>query len=160
MTEETCLDQKPYARLIHSQLILALTILRPGGTLLFKLTHCDRYSTMHTIQQLESISDNLTCFKPKSCWSHSASFYVVAKGVQTDSPECGMLLEEWARHLHGLMTGTEDAEEDCEEVGRLSEDMIDSGEVKRMVPMFRQVWKTQADSLEKMLRPRSGFGRF
>lgn len=152
--EEASLDERPYERLIYSQLLLALVFLRPGGTLVFKFTHCDRYATIHIIRQLQSISDSLTCFKPMSCWSHSASFYVVAKGMQTDSPRCGSLIREWTAYLCHLMLGPPRSEESQKEADRLGEDIISSGELEEMVPMFRQVWETQARSLEQMLRSR------
>lgn len=159
VAEGTIVGHEPYVCLTYSQLVFALTYLRPGGTLVFKLTHCDRYSTIRTILKLKSISDTLTCFKPKSCWSDRASFYVVAKGVRTDSPSCGALVREWVTALRGLMIGIAMPEDDLEKENKLSEEMIGRGEIVPLVPMFKQVWRTQADRLEQMLDQRSNFGR-
>lgn len=161
VAEGTTVGHEPYARLTYSQLVFALTFLRPGGTLVFKLTHCDRYSTIRIILNLQSVADTLTCFKPKSCWSDRASFYVVAKGVRTDSPSCGALVREWATSLRGLMTDIVVPEDglEKEDRDRLTEEMIGRGEIVPLVPMFKQVWRTQADRLEQMLHQRSKFGR-
>lgn len=145
----------PYASLLYAQLVLGLIFLRPGGTLVFKTTHCDRYYTIVLLQKLQTIS-SVKCFKPTTCWSDRSSFYVVAKRVRTNSSDCTELVSLWVKYLYYLTTGNEVPGELSEEYKwEREEEAVGRGDIEALVPIIRKVWKVQADGMEWKLRQRS-----
>lgn len=149
----------PYSALLYAQLVLGLIFLRPGGTFVFRTTHCDRYYSINLIQKMQTIS-KVKCFKPTKCWSDRSSFYVIAKRVRTNSPECAELVRTWVKYIYYLTTRNEIPKELSEEYGSEREqEAIRRGEISQLVPILRKIWKVQADGMEWKLQKRSGWRR-
>lgn len=150
----------PYTSLLYAQLVLALLFVRPGGTIIYKETHCDRFYTIALILKLQSFA-TLTCYKPTNCWADRSSFYVILKDVRSDSPECRQVLEGLVTYMYYLTISREVPRELNEGWGReAEEEAVQSGQIAAVVPMFRQVWKVQADGLEwKLDHAREPWGR-
>lgn len=146
----------PYSSLLYAQLVLGLIFLHPGGTFVVKTTHSDRYYTIRLIQKLRSVASSVTCFKPTSCWADRSSFYIILKGVRTESPECIELVKTWVKRLYYLTSGNKIPKEmNVETMWKKELEAAENGEIAEIAPMLRQVWKAQAEGMEWKLHKRS-----
>ncbi|KAH9938834.1 uncharacterized protein BXZ73DRAFT_76337 [Epithele typhae] len=137
-----------------SQLLLALDALRPGGTLVLKLTHAEYTHTAQILFFLDAISDRLALCKPRVLHRSRATFYAVARGVHVDRAPPG-----WVSGLRALWREARFGGE-VEGMGRALragelDFIVSPGEIvevwlDRLVKLARQVWGIQVRGLQKL----------
>ncbi|KAB5513492.1 hypothetical protein GE09DRAFT_629409 [Coniochaeta sp. 2T2.1] len=81
-------------RLLTSQLVLALGRLHPGGTLVVVMHRADAWASV-CLMQLFSKFAQIKLFKPTTGHIKKSSFYMVARNVQSQSPEAVEAIEKW-----------------------------------------------------------------
>ncbi|EPQ53652.1 hypothetical protein GLOTRDRAFT_45291, partial [Gloeophyllum trabeum ATCC 11539] len=138
-------------RLLISQIIIALQTVRPGGTIIIKLTHPESIMTAKVLFLLESLSKRLSTYKPRTMHTKRGSFYAVARGLGKESdrlPEVLHALKElWVEMTFGgeegkgrfLLWGDLDFAVTTEELHRAYLD--------RLIELGRGVWDAQAQAL-------------
>ncbi|KAK2759799.1 hypothetical protein FQN54_002533 [Arachnomyces sp. PD_36] len=147
-------------RLTCSQLVIALTRLKSGGTLIMLLHRPESWDIARLIQTVDSFSDGpVRLFKPAKKHASRSSFYLVAKGVQPDSPKAKEAVDMWRRTwlTATLRSGTEYVEERLEEKQRGWSDWENPGNAdefikefgERLVDLATPVWEIQAEALAK-----------
>ncbi|KAI0644346.1 hypothetical protein C8Q79DRAFT_975544 [Trametes meyenii] len=144
--------------LLIAQLIIALTSVHPGGTIVVTLSHIEAFPAAHIVFLLDAISDTVVVHKPRTMHAIRGSFYAIGKGVGSSGERAAMK----GRYLEGLKTlwselqygGTEGGaralrENDLDFVVTAEEILDFEGEhLGRLIELGRDVWKTQADALE------------
>ncbi|KAH7099192.1 hypothetical protein BKA62DRAFT_710747 [Auriculariales sp. MPI-PUGE-AT-0066] len=78
-------------RLLVSQLIIALTSVCTGGTLLVKLVGVQRDDVQRVICMLDALSDTLVLCKPTTMFATQDSFYVLARGIRDHGIAAGKM---------------------------------------------------------------------
>ncbi|PIL29471.1 hypothetical protein GSI_08413 [Ganoderma sinense ZZ0214-1] len=138
-----------------AQLIVALECVRPGGTIMMRLSHVEAFPAAHFLYLLDKLSDELTVYKPRSMHAYRGTFYVVAKGICRRTPT---LLELKARYVAGLRQlwfalrcGGPDGRGrrmSCSDLDFIvSTEEILGGYLDRLIELGRPVWRTQAEGL-------------
>jgi 23S rRNA U2552 (ribose-2'-O)-methylase RlmE/FtsJ len=91
--------QKPFrdvgCALRATQIALALSKVRPGGTIVMLCFNSRRPRAFRLLYELNNISESLQLFKPEPMHAVKSSFYVVCRGVRTESPECKELIARY-----------------------------------------------------------------
>ncbi|KAI0365199.1 hypothetical protein BV20DRAFT_973507 [Pilatotrama ljubarskyi] len=144
--------------LLIAQFIIALSSVRPGGTIVAKLSHVECFPAAHLVYMLDAISDSLVLHKPRMLHSNRGTFYAIAKAVGSGSRS-----ESMARHLGGLRdlwrelrfggargTGRYLFTTDLDFI--VTADAILEEYVDRLVELGRGVWSTQVDGLRYFFR--------
>jgi len=139
-----CRSWEP-GRLLFSQLILALTNIRPGGTMLVLLHRVEVWNTVSLLYRFSQFAD-INLFKPKSSHSTRSSFYLIATRVRPDSaaPWVSHLRHCWARMTFGGEEGRGmyvDGAEDLE-----VEDVLKVFGAQ-LISLGQEIWETQRDAL-------------
>ncbi|PGH03048.1 hypothetical protein AJ80_08743, partial [Polytolypa hystricis UAMH7299] len=156
-------------RLSSAQLVFALSRLKPGGILIMLLHRIDKWATTKLMYTFSKFTDpgGLQLFKPVKSHASRGSFYLVARGVRTDSPEAAEAIEAWKQTwLDATLavcdkpgensgddnsggkddgeTWTQGDDDECEDVRHVIDVF---GE--RLVELGTPIWKIQANSLAK-----------
>ncbi|KAI1784462.1 hypothetical protein LXA43DRAFT_1042378 [Ganoderma leucocontextum] len=147
-----------------AQLIVALEAVRPGGTILTRLSHLESFPATHVLYLLDRLSDELVVYKPHSMHAYRGTFYVVAKGVLGHRAP-GDHLELKARYVAGLRQlwselrwggpggcGRRMASGDLDFV--VSTEEILGEYLDRLITLGRGVWRTQAQGLRRLFAKR------
>lgn len=79
-SRESCVSWETH-RLLISQLIIALSTIEMGGSLVVKLTRPENSTTARILYMLDQISGSLMLVKPLSIHQKRGTFYAVAKGI-------------------------------------------------------------------------------
>ncbi len=145
--------------LLITQLIIALTAVQAGGTILVKLTHIEGSPSAQLLYLLDAISDTLVVHKPATMHKIRASFYAIAKGV--GGTEDRAALKE--RYIAGLRTlwlelrtggsyggGRGLVDSDLDFIATPEEILDTEGYLGRLVELGRPVWATQVQGLRFM----------
>lgn len=146
------------SRLFCAQLVLALSKIRTGGTLITLLHASHRWPTFSLIRTFNKFSD-VHIFKPQPFHKIKSSFYLVAKNIRPQSQEAIKAAErfrqDWLRHTVPDPTASvEGSEADAEK--NEGGDELSDGEVEAMLQDFgaqykelmQTVWKIQTAALE------------
>ncbi|KAK1829595.1 hypothetical protein QBC39DRAFT_127087 [Podospora conica] len=83
-------------RLTTSQLVIALSRVRPGGTVIVLLHKADAWPSVliaHAFSQFST--DGITLFKPREGHKQRSSYYLVARGVQPDHEAAREAVRGW-----------------------------------------------------------------
>jgi hypothetical protein len=147
-------------QLLISQFIIALRYVRPGGTLVIKLSIMERCLTAKIIKLFDLISERLETVKPATMHAKRGSFYLVAHGISNGfgaqrQEFLSKLREVWEELTFGGEEGTgrylklEDLDFviTTEELTERSEAFLD-----KLVELGRNVWQVQIKGLEGLLR--------
>lgn len=147
-------DEWDRHRLLISQIVIALRSVRPGGTIVIKLSHPEKLLTAQILHMLDNLSKALCVHKPHSLHANRGTFYAIAKGIGR-----GPHGEKQSQYLQGL----EDLWHDITfggETGRgrfmtatdldfiATYDDIVTTYLGRLIDLGRSVWLTQADALQ------------
>jgi 23S rRNA U2552 (ribose-2'-O)-methylase RlmE/FtsJ len=97
-------------RLLTSQLVLAFQRIKPGGTLICRLHKIEGVDTANLLCVLEKLS-SMQVWKPPRAHITRSSFYVIAKGVQPQSPEGIRAINEWKKIWSDATLNTAPTEE-------------------------------------------------
>lgn len=133
-------------RLTISELIIGLTNVKPGGSLLALMHGPDHWDTVAVLYRFSQFSD-IQLYKPKTSHRNRSSFYMVASNINTDlaAPWVEHLRECWYEATFGGEDGRGvpfDLEEDL-----VVEDVLEEfGE--RLIEMGRDIWTIQKEALE------------
>ena len=94
-------------RLTTSQLTLALTRLRPGGTLVMLLHKADAWPSVRLIHTLWKLAGDggVVLHKPRRAHKTRSSFYVVARGVRVEGADVEGVVEGWRGAWRGATFG-------------------------------------------------------
>ena len=144
-----------------AQVIIALEAVRPGGTIMTRLSHIESFPATHILYLLDQLSDELVVYKPRSMHAYRGTFYVVAKGVCHRSP--AVTLELKARYVAGLRRLWSELRWGGPSGGarRMSSTDLDFvvstekilGEyLDRLIELGRGVWRAQAQGLREFFR--------
>ncbi|RDW65895.1 uncharacterized protein DSM5745_09634 [Aspergillus mulundensis] len=144
-------EKREATRLTLTQLILSLSHLKPGGTMIV-LSHKIEAPAM--VQMLYEFSrfSTVTVYKHAKFHAKRSSFYMIASGLKVDSEEAVALLERWRRKWKSLVLDMKLTDERfaemAEEGAPTIEEILDTfGE--RLIEMGRTVWGVQAEALGK-----------
>lgn len=151
-------------RLLISQLIIGLQFVRSGGTLMVLLTHLERIMTAKVLYMLETISTQLSTWKPRRMHSKKPTFYAVAKGVGRGRPQTesldemlGQLKKLWYRlTLFGrrnLSLSDLDFVISTEDIRQGKNGFLD-----RLVTQGKQVWEVELRGLRDAMEHERGQG--
>lgn len=134
-------------RLLVSELILGLSFIKPGGSILVSLRHLENWNTFATIYKFTKFS-TVSLYKPACHYAIRSGFYLLARDVQPELAECKDWVEELKRAwyhmtfegLHGFGDYVDAGENlDVDEVlNEWGEDFLMMGE---------NVWRRQRDAL-------------
>jgi len=132
-------------RLLFSQLILALTNIRPGGTMLVLLHRVEQWYTMSLLYRFSQFAD-INLFKPKSMHATRSSFYLIATNVRPEeaAPWVSHLRHCWARMTFGGEEGRGIALDSGED---LEVDDVLGAFGTRLMSLGHEIWETQRDAL-------------
>ncbi|KAK7739795.1 hypothetical protein SLS62_011237 [Diatrype stigma] len=152
-------EKREATRLTLTQLALGLEHLRPGGTMVVLLHKVEAWDTVMLLRTFDRFTTGSTrtgrgvrTFKPRAGHKTRSSFYLVAMGVRSDSPEAHRAIarwknlwrvatfgtdEEWTTAKYGDSSNEENVENLLEEFG------------DKLVALGRSVWKIQAQALKK-----------
>ena len=135
-------------RQMVSQLILGLSFIKPGGSIMVWLRHLEYWNTFVTIYRFTKIS-TVSLYKPTRQYALKSGFYLLARNVQPELGECKDWVEELKRTwyqmtfegLHGLGNPVDAGENlDLDKVlNEWGEDFLIMGE---------NVWRIQRDALK------------
>ncbi|KAM5544469.1 hypothetical protein V8D89_002129 [Ganoderma adspersum] len=139
-----------------AQLIVTLESVRPGGTILTRLSRFESFPATHILYLLDKLSDELAVYKPCSMHATRGTFYVVAKGVcRRRTPA---LLQLKVRYLAGLRQlwsalrwggpsgcGRRLSTDDLDFI--VSSEAILGEYLDRLIELGRPIWRTQAQGL-------------
>ncbi|KAI0666910.1 hypothetical protein C8Q78DRAFT_994630 [Trametes maxima] len=148
--------------LLIAQLIIALTSVNPGGTIVVTLSRIEAFPAAHIVFLLDAISDTVVVHKPRTMHAIRGSFYAIGKGVGSSEEHAalkGRYLEAlktlWGELKYGGTGGGARAlrANDLDFVVT-AEDILDfEGEyLGRLVELGRDVWETQANALQQFFR--------
>jgi len=132
-------------RLLLSQLILALTNIRPDGTMLVLLHRVEQWNTVSLLYRFSQFAD-INLFKPKSTHATRSSFYLIATRVRPDraAPWVSHLRHCWARMTFGGEEGRGVPLDGAED---LEVDDVLRAFGARLISLGREIWETQRDAL-------------
>lgn len=142
-------------RLLISQIIIALQTVRPGGTIIIKLTHPESIMTAKVLFLLESLSKRLSTYKPRTMHTKRGSFYAVARGLGKGAQ--GALLPQMLQALRRVWVEITSGGDEGKGRFLLWEDLdfaitIDDLEgtyLYWLIDLGRDVWKVQGHALKK-----------
>ncbi|KAI0799781.1 hypothetical protein BC629DRAFT_1498771 [Irpex lacteus] len=140
-----------------SQIIIALTTVKNGGTIVMKLSHIEWTNTAQTLYLLDVLSANLMTYKPQSAHARRGTFYAIATGVGHGRK--GSLKAEYLRqyqqHWYEISYGGEEGngrwstKSDMDFV--VSFDGLVDGYLERVAELGREPWVVQSNALRNML---------
>jgi len=136
------------ARLLVSQLILGLSFIKSGGSMLVLLHQFETWNTAATVYNFSRFA-NIRLYKPEFAHAIRSSFYLIATKVQPELDVCQAWVEELKRAWYTMTFGGEEG------LGR----MVEAGEgidVDKMldewggefIMLGEEVWKRQRDALK------------
>ncbi|MBE3049910.1 hypothetical protein IMZ48_46915 [Candidatus Bathyarchaeota archaeon] len=139
-------DDREATRLICAQLVLGLEHLRKGGTMIVLMHKAEAWDTVLTLRSFSTFS-NITLYKPKKAHTKRSSFYLIAKDIDSKSPEGISAVKEWkeAWRLATFETGQEREREIRANDPPMAEVLEKFG--PKLISLGTHVWKVQADSL-------------
>lgn len=157
-------EKREATRLTLTQLALGLEHLRPGGTLVMLLHKVEVWDTLMLFRTFDRFTTGppqhrqqggagtgLRLFKPRSGHTIRSSFYLVATGVRSDSPEAQRAIARW-KDLWRVATFGTDEEwmkakfEDCSSEETVETVLEEFGD--KLVALGRPIWERQAQALE------------
>ncbi|RPA91504.1 hypothetical protein L873DRAFT_1714037, partial [Choiromyces venosus 120613-1] len=132
-------------RLLLSQLILALTNIRPGGTMLVLLHRVEQWNTVSLMYRFSQFAD-ISLFKPKSAHATRSSFYLIATRVRPDraAPWVSHLRHCWAGLTFGGEEGRGMPLDDAEDLEVEDVLRVFGG---RLISLGHEIWEAQRDAL-------------
>lgn len=136
-------------RLLVCQLILGLSFVKPGGSVLILLHHLEAWNTFATAYNLSKIA-NIRLYKPE--WAHAirSSFYLIATKVQPELDVCKAWVEELKRAWYTMTFGGENGLGGLVEAGEgLNVDKMLEEWGEEFVMLGENIWKTQRDALKR-----------
>ncbi|KAF8429042.1 hypothetical protein EV426DRAFT_206655 [Tirmania nivea] len=136
-------------RLLVSQLILGLSFIKPGGSVLILLHHLENWNTFATVYNFSRIA-NIRLYKPE--WAHAirSSFYLIATKVQPELDVCKAWVEELKRAWYAMTFGGEEGLGGLVEAGEgLNVDKMLDEWGEEFVVLGENVWKRQRDALKR-----------
>ncbi|KAF9776407.1 hypothetical protein IL306_005394 [Fusarium sp. DS 682] len=141
-------EKREANRLTLTQLALSLEHLNPGGTMVILLHKPETWRCFHLIQQLSQIA-RVQMFKHHKHHGIRSAFYVIAKEIRADSPLAHAMVAEWKQQYKIATLSTD---EEYYAMHRVSNELVEA-KIKEFgeeyVEMGKNIWKTQADALER-----------
>lgn len=136
-------------RLQVSQLILGLSFVKPGGSMLIVLHNLESWNTFATVYNLSRIA-NITLYKPEKCHAIRSSFHLIATNVQPELEVCKVWVEKLKQAWYTMTFGGEEGLGSLVEVGEgLNVDTILDEWGEEFVVLGQNVWKRQLDALKR-----------
>lgn len=135
-------------RLTLTQLAISLDHLKPGGSMIILLHKVEAWRCFHLIHQFSRISE-IKLFKHRKHHGIRSAFYFIAKNIRADSTLAQDMVTGWKQFYKVATLGTDDEYYKAYRVN--DEDVrIALGEFgQQYLEMAKNVWKIQADALEK-----------
>lgn len=148
-------ERREASRLTLTQLALGLEHLRPGGTLIALLHKLEAWDTLFLLRTFNRFS-HVRAFKPRAGHAKRSSFYLVAKGVNSDAPEAKRAVRRWKEGWRVATFGSEEEYKDRDALVGVGDDRGSAVGVEdvleefgeRFVELGRRVWDIQARALE------------
>ncbi|KAF8442745.1 hypothetical protein BGX38DRAFT_1095898, partial [Terfezia claveryi] len=136
-------------RSLVSKLILGLSFVKPGGSMLIVLHNLEVWNTFATVYNFSRIA-NIALYKPE--WSHAirSSFYLIATNVQPELDVCKVWVEELKQAWYTMTFGGEEGLGSLVEVGEgLNLDTMLDEWGDEFAVLGQNVWKRQLDALKR-----------
>ncbi|CAG8973509.1 hypothetical protein HYALB_00002834 [Hymenoscyphus albidus] len=145
-------EKSEVVRLIHSQLILAIQRIAPGGTLVMLLHKIDCFSSAFILYTLSTFA-KVEVFKPLKKHNTRSSFYMIAKDVQPESEAAKAAVKKWKNRWWKATFG--DGKDEDEPIHPKTE--TDESKLFEMIQEFgpslmelgRPIWDVQAEALKR-----------
>ncbi|EPQ53651.1 hypothetical protein GLOTRDRAFT_130988 [Gloeophyllum trabeum ATCC 11539] len=145
-------------RLLVSQMIIALQVVRPGGNVVIKLTHPERITTAKILYMFDILSERLFTHKPRTMHQNRGSFYAIARGVGKGvraawQPRMLQALQElWLEITFGGIEGKGRFVEGADFDFAITTEDLHQKYLDRLISLGLGVWSVQARSLESWFR--------
>jgi 23S rRNA U2552 (ribose-2'-O)-methylase RlmE/FtsJ len=137
-------------RLEASQLSIGLEHLSPGGTLVMVMHKLESWRSILLLWRFSKFCDTVTVVKPRSGHTLKSSFYMVARNVQSQHVEAIRAIDDWKM---AWRIATFDTEEDyapqLASICQVSVETVLMDLGQEVLKWGEQVWKVQADALER-----------
>lgn len=138
-----------------SQIVVALSSIKFGATVVMKLAHPESWYTVRMLFFLDVLSSSLTVHKPYAMHRVQGTFYAIAKGVGGKSEKQRFLSHNFLPEFQKLWVELRSANG----VGRslvpkdlnfiISDEQVE-GYALRLAELCGPVWKLQSAALEKL----------
>lgn len=137
------------ARLRISQLILGLSFIKPGGSMLILLHHLENWFTFATIYNFSRFAQ-VDLYKPSRAHMFRSSFYLMVTGVRPEEEVCRKWVGELREAWYAMTFGGEEGLGGMVEMG----EGMDVDEMLRVwgeefVRKGDNVWRTQRDAMKR-----------
>jgi hypothetical protein len=151
-------DLRPWnwARVLVSQIILALRAVQSCGTIFLKLSRVERALTARILIAFCRISGNTHTIKPKVLHRKRGSFYLLARGVRVHTPECRRFVAGLQKLWCVMTFGGEKGY--GREITWAEQDLITPWDmvmsptgVNHIARLGRHMWRLQYEALHKFL---------
>jgi len=136
-------------RLQVCQLILGLSFVKPGGSMLILLHHLEAWDTATTVYNFSRFA-NIRLYKPKLAYGIRSSFYLIATKVQPELDVCQAWIEELKRGWYTMTFGGEGGLGGLVEAGEgIDVDKMLDEWGGEYIMLGEDVWRTQRDALKR-----------
>ncbi|KAM7198964.1 hypothetical protein V8F33_004701 [Rhypophila sp. PSN 637] len=144
-------------RLLTSQLVIAMSRIRPGGTMVIVLHRADAWMNVALFYRFSKFSDvsKMRLFKPARAHARKGSFYLVVCGVDPEKMEAQQSVDEWRRRwmfasmlsmdTHQDLVGGD--EDDADEQLSWNAEAVLEDFGPQLIQLTRPVFKIQAEAL-------------
>ncbi|KAJ6649444.1 hypothetical protein Bhyg_04679 [Pseudolycoriella hygida] len=143
-------------RLCVSQLVFALQHIKAGGTFTILLHNADYLRTLKIIYSFSKFSSSVQLFKPTAGHKQRSSFYLVAKGVNPQSPFALNVVSEWKKAWTSSTLHFSTWKEEQTSNDEVDQILAEFGE--KLIQMCEPMWKIQCEALCRLIN--SGFQIF
>ena len=136
-------------RLLVCQLILGLSFIKPGGSMLILLHTLEAWNTFVTVYNFSKIA-NIRLYKPERAHGIRSSFFLMATKVQPELDVCRAWVEELKRAWYTMTFGGEEGLGDFVQAGEgLNVDKMLDEWGEEFLVLGENVWRRQRDALKR-----------
>ena len=136
-------------RLQVCQLILGLSFVKPGGSMLILLHHLDSWNTATTVYNFSRFA-TIRLYKPELAYGIRSSFYLIATKVQPELDVCQAWIEELKRAWYTMTFEGEEGLGGLVEAGEgIDVDKMLDGWGGEYIMLGEDVWRRQRDAMKQ-----------
>lgn len=139
-------ERREAHRLKASQLALALSRVKTGGSMIVLMHKAESWNTLCVLYTFSKFS-KLRLFKPDQEHQYKSSFYMIATDIKSQSKEAQAAVEEWKREWKAATFGTdeqyqEEVRKNALDVNQVLEEFGDE-----WIELSKDVWNKQLKGL-------------
>ncbi|KAF8601685.1 hypothetical protein BDV93DRAFT_495511 [Ceratobasidium sp. AG-I] len=145
-----------HTRLLITQILLGLRTVSDSGTMFVKLSHLEQPIAARLLLALCRVSNNVRTLKPTTLHANRSTFYVVAKGIRTSSPEfqglvAGLEKLWYIMSFEGETGHGRDITWEEHECITPWEDVMSPKGLSKTARFGNRIWQIQRDALRRSL---------